>query len=102
MCEKNNITIFPHSKQNFHPKCMPNLGELLRDFGRDAEKNHVPIKGFRLEWLEKIMNLVPIILGMLTKLENMQERRWLSTKEVFGIKNPNLFELRPQGMTLEG
>ena len=48
------------------------------------------------------MNPVPIILGTPTKPEDMQERLWLSTKGVSGIKNPNVFEPRPLGKTLEG
>ena len=102
MCEKNNIPIFPQSKQNSHLESMPNLGEFPRDSGGITQQNHVPRKGFRPEWLEKIMNLVPIILSMLTKPEYMQKGLWLSTEGAPRIGNPNVFELRPQGKTLEG
>ena len=48
------------------------------------------------------MDLVPIILSTLAKPENMQEGLKLTTKGASRISNPNIFEPRPQGKTLEG
>ena len=35
------------------------------------------------------------------KTKKMQERLWLSIEGAYGIKNPKIFESRPQGKTLE-
>ena len=94
MSEKNSISFFPQSEQNLHPEGMPNLRKCLRDSGRITQDSHAPRKGFRSEWLKKSMNPVPIVLGMPTKPENMQERHWLSTIGASGIRNPNVFEPR--------
>ena len=81
---------------------MPNLSEFLRNYGGITQYNHVPREGFRLEWLEEVMNPVPIILGTPTKLEDMQESLWLPTKRASKIGSPNMLKPRPKGKTLEG
>ena len=78
--EKNRISIFPQSKQNLHPEGMPNLGEMPRDSGRIAQDNHMPRERLWPEWLKKVMNPVPIILGAPTKPEGIHERLWLTRK----------------------
>ena len=48
------------------------------------------------------MNPEPIILGPPAKPEGMQERLWLSTNRASRVRDPNVFEPRPKGKTLEG
>ena len=102
MIEQNIISIFPQSKQNLHPEGMPNLSELSRDSGRIAQDNHMPRERFRPKWLEKVMNPLPVIMSMPAKLEDMQERLWLSTNRASRVWDPNVLELRAKGKTLEG
>ena len=72
--EQNRISIFPQSKKNLHLESMQNLGEMSRDSGRINHDNHMLGERLWLEWLEKVMNLVSIILSTPAKLEDMQER----------------------------